>query len=58
MLQNIAIRIIDKAKHRDHTDPLFSKYNCFKFYDLVNWRTRIYMHSYKAKKYINITQYI
>ena len=45
-----AIRIIDKAKYRDHTDLLFSKYNCLKFHDLVNFKTLKIV--YKAKHYL------
>ena len=47
MLQKRAIRIIDKAKYRDNTDPLFSKYKCLKFHELVYLKTLIIVH--KAK---------
>lgn len=36
LLQKRAIRIVDKSHYREHTDPLFVKYNCLKFKDIVN----------------------
>ena len=33
-----------------HADPLFSKYKCLKFHDLVNLKTLLIV--YKAKKWV------
>ncbi len=43
-LQKRAIRIVDKIGFRDHTDPLFVKYKCLKFNDIVNLKTLSIVH--------------
>ena len=47
LLQKRIIRVIDKADYRDHTNPLFVKYNCLKFKDIVNLKTLVVV--FKAK---------
>jgi hypothetical protein len=48
--QKHVIRIICKAKRRDHSTPLFKKMNVFKLYDLIEQKSAIFM--YKAHKYV------
>lgn len=50
VLQKRAIRVVDKAQYRDHTDPIFKKYNCLKFQDIVNLKSLIIV--YQAKNNI------
>ncbi len=35
---------MDKANYRDHTDPIFYKYKCLKFLDIVNLKTLIIIY--------------
>ena len=39
-LQKKAIRVVDKAQYQAHTNPIFVKYGCLKFQDIVNLKTR------------------
>jgi len=41
VLQKRAIRLIDKANYREHSEPLFAKYKCLKLCDIVNLKTLI-----------------
>jgi hypothetical protein len=43
-LQKRAMRNVDKIGYRDHTDPLFVKYNCLKFDDIINLKTLSIIH--------------
>ena len=38
-MQKKAIHEVDKSLFRDHTNPLFVKYRCLKFQDLINLKT-------------------
>ena len=48
-LQKRAIRNVDKIGYRDHTDPVFVKYNCLKFDDIVQMKTLSIIHQAKNK---------
>ena len=41
ILQKRAIRLVDKANYRKHSEPLFAKYKCLKLCDIVNLITLI-----------------
>ena len=41
VLQKRAIRLVDKANYREHSEPLFAKYKCLKLCDIVNLKTLI-----------------
>ncbi len=48
LLQKRAIRNVAKVHYRDHTNPLFVKFRCLKFNELVNIKTLIIV--FQAKK--------
>ena len=47
MMQKKAIRVVDTSLFRDHTNPLFVKYRCLKFKDLINMKTLLIVHRAK-----------
>ena len=47
MMQKKAIHVVDKSLFRDHTNPLFVKYRCLKFQDLINMKTLLIVHRAK-----------
>ena len=47
MMQKKAIRVVDKSLFRDHTNPLFVKYRCLKFQDVINMKTLLIVHRAK-----------
>ena len=50
ILQKKAIRIVAKAGYIDHTSPLFKRFNCLKFVDIVKLNTLLIV--YKARNNI------
>ena len=46
-MQKRAVRIVDKAHYREHTNPIFLKYKLLKFEDIVNLKTILVV--YQAK---------
>ena len=47
MMQKKAIRVVNKSLFRDDTNPLFVKYKCLKFQDLINLKTLLIVHRAK-----------
>jgi hypothetical protein len=41
VLRKRAIRLVDKANYREHSEPLFAKFKCLKLCDIVNLKTLI-----------------
>jgi hypothetical protein len=53
VLQKKAVRIIGGASHyyRDHTRPLFLKYNLLNLYDIISYKSMCFMYKIKFKKF-------
>ena len=46
MLQKRAVRTINKAKYRSHTDPLFKKSHILKLQDMYTFQSTLFMYDY------------
>jgi len=53
ILQKRAIRVINRARYNNHTEPLFRKNNILKVTDLHTLRALIFMHKLKSDKLPN-----
>ena len=50
ILQKRAIRLVENVNYRDHTEPIFHKYKCLKFLDIISLKTLLVI--YQAEKHI------